>query len=362
MSPKGNPGARQNLLLLAGSIVVTLGAAEIGVRLLFREEIDTEFLITLDQQLEIGAFVRPADDPRLLYELEPGVRTTWYGVTVVISDDGCCRVSPKPSPTRAGARKVALLGDSTAFGWRVEYDHAYGELFRRRLESLLGEPVDLRNFAVPGYNTLQHLVCWEEKVRDWSPDLVIVHYDHNDPDPTNTAPVDYIPPEYGDNPIGSALVKLVSRRLRVARNRSQRHFQEPDGEQARIVDGFRASGPFYETHLEELATLVRGAGETGTKVALLVYDSGLRAHERFEDDPHWTGLHEPLVPRLEELGAEVLDLYPHYQAQMRASGWPNLTPFWLAPVDGHPNRVGHRFIARALADFVVERELLSAGR
>lgn len=335
--------------------VLALVAAEVVVRAFFAAEVDTESLRTLDRQLEVGDFIQPSDDPDLLFELEPGVTVRWHGVTVAISADGQYRESAKGSGTARDPIKVALIGDSTPFGWKTEYEHAYGELFRARLQARAGRDVELRNYAVPGYNAIQHWVVFRDKVVDWAPDLAILHYDHNDPDPTNGAPPGYIPPEYGDNPLRSALFKFAWRRLRTARNARTRHFREETGAETRLVDGFRAAGPLYRTHLEDLQRLARAAEAAGIPAVIMIYDSHLSAHANARSDPHYTELHAALTSRLQEFGYQVLDLYPRYQRLMAERGWKNLTPFWLDAGDGHPNRYGHLFMAEQLLDFVLAR-------
>ena len=54
-------------------------------------------------------------------------------------------LAPDPEEPADPAVRVALIGDSTAFGWGVEYESIYGEILRRELEKNLGAPVALRN-------------------------------------------------------------------------------------------------------------------------------------------------------------------------------------------------------------------------
>ena len=75
-------------------------------------------------------------------------------------------VSHAARDTRGGLR-VAVLGDSQAFGDGVEDDETFAAL-------LDGPHVVVRNHAVPGYGTDQEMLLFERDVRASAPDVVIV--------------------------------------------------------------------------------------------------------------------------------------------------------------------------------------------
>lgn len=110
---------------------------------------------------------------------------------------------------------MAALGDSTAFGWGVEYEASFPEIFRQRMEALSGKSIELRNYAVPAYNSEQESRLFTQRVlRSYSPNLLILSYDHNDPEPAVGTFLGAAPPEYGDNPLHSTLGKYVLRKAR----------------------------------------------------------------------------------------------------------------------------------------------------
>ena len=159
-----------NLLLLLGSVVLVSVATELAFRLYFRGTLSTEYLQEQIDHSWLGEFTQPSTQAGLRYELKPGVDVNCGGVRVATSSDGTHRISAAPPTSPAGpALKIAILGDSSSFGWGVEYEATYGELLRQLLEQRLGRPVELRNFSVPGYNSQQERVVFEEHVLPWQP-------------------------------------------------------------------------------------------------------------------------------------------------------------------------------------------------
>ena len=80
-------------------------------------------------------------------------------------------------------RRVAVLGDSIAFGYWVSDEQG----FARQLEELLGatvgangDRIEVLNFGVPGYNLEQEIEALRSKALAYSPDLVIVLFCLND--------------------------------------------------------------------------------------------------------------------------------------------------------------------------------------
>ena len=126
------------------------------------------------------ATVRRSDDPRLGFELRPGsvVRAE---VEYRVNADGL-RGPETTVEKPAGVRRVAVLGDSIAFGyWVAEKDG-----FPRQLEAMLNEAagkagrVEVLDFGVPGYNLDQEIEALRTRGLAFSPDLVIVAFCLND--------------------------------------------------------------------------------------------------------------------------------------------------------------------------------------
>ena len=81
-------------------------------------------------------------------------------------------LAPKPP----GVRRVALLGDSVAFGQAVPYADTMGGV----LEAELGDGAEVWNLAFPGYNTVQEAAALDVFGPRLEPDVVLVVWVTND--------------------------------------------------------------------------------------------------------------------------------------------------------------------------------------
>ncbi|MGC9328403.1 MAG: SGNH/GDSL hydrolase family protein, partial [Candidatus Hinthialibacter sp.] len=80
-------------------------------------------------------------------------------------------VEKDPSVTR-----VAVMGDSIAFGWRLPVEAA----FPSQLESILnqenGEQYEVLNFAAPGFTSFHAVKQYEQLVHNFHPDVLILAF------------------------------------------------------------------------------------------------------------------------------------------------------------------------------------------
>lgn len=150
----------------------------------FRQEFDQS------HRASISVFT---PNPVRIWDLTPGFqghREDWQErswVTISINSQGR-RDSEVPLAKPAGTYRIALVGDSVAFGARVQVQ----DDFATRLEaSLNARSTSLRyevlNFGVPGYGTWQELSMLEDKALAYQPDLVLLAFVVNDLSDNNQA-------------------------------------------------------------------------------------------------------------------------------------------------------------------------------
>jgi lysophospholipase L1-like esterase len=126
------------------------------------------------------ATVRRSDNPRLRFELRPSGRVT-AEVGYRVNSLGLRGPETTVEKPR-GVRRVALLGDSIAFGYWVEDRQGVA----RQLEALLGAAtagggrVEVLNFGVPGYNLEQDIEMLRSRALAFEPDVVVVLFCLND--------------------------------------------------------------------------------------------------------------------------------------------------------------------------------------
>jgi lysophospholipase L1-like esterase len=114
----------------------------------------------------------PIDDPVLAWKLDPnnkninkiGTRGSAYSTT---RTERTCR--------------IAILGDSYAYGFSVPYDQSFAGLLEKRLSEKPGTTsFEILNFGVIGYGTTQQLQKYKKDVEQYNPDIVLLAYVLND--------------------------------------------------------------------------------------------------------------------------------------------------------------------------------------
>jgi lysophospholipase L1-like esterase len=131
-------------------------------------------------RVRLGDIVRPSPNPRIVYELVPGLDVTFLRQPLRTSADGFRGPELGAGRTRPAVRVVGL-GDSVMFGWGVREEDAYLSL----LPALLGPATpgvawEVVNTAVPGYNTVMEVETLEAKGLRFDPDLVVLNFVGND--------------------------------------------------------------------------------------------------------------------------------------------------------------------------------------
>ncbi|HEY5647337.1 MAG TPA: GDSL-type esterase/lipase family protein, partial [Pseudomonadales bacterium] len=130
--------------------------------------------------LSLQHLIRWHENPRIIYDLVPGLRGTFRGRPLTINAQGF-RGPPVARAKPDGTLRIAGIGDSVMFGWGVGDDEPYLAGIGDRLAAALPERrVDWVNAAVPGYNTVNEVETLEQKLLDYTPDVVILGYVNND--------------------------------------------------------------------------------------------------------------------------------------------------------------------------------------
>jgi hypothetical protein len=157
-----------NLLLLTVSVLAVILTAEIIMRLTW----------------EMSGWVRRpiyrrSFNPYLRYELVPLAK---YDGISINSDGFRGREYPLQKPDRTF--RILMLGDSETFSIMLPEDKTLPVQLEKLLNSQASSVrFEVLNFGVEGYNTLQELEQLKVKGLKYSPDLIILNYCLNDPEP-----------------------------------------------------------------------------------------------------------------------------------------------------------------------------------
>jgi lysophospholipase L1-like esterase len=299
--------------------------------------------------------VRRSADPRLLFELRPGgvARAEVAYRINALGLRGPETTVDKP----AGVRRVAVLGDSIAFGYWV--DERDG--FARQLESLLqphaaGARVEVLDFGVPGYNLDQEIETLRTKALAFAPDAVVVAFCLNDLEGIFSYELGLVQDrsERRRTLLGRVRDELLRRSLLFSW--IEYRLSEAEARRRYVRTKNPLAGPLYaeavgqqEKALEgKFAVLQALLRPRGVPCLVVVFPM---LGVRFERYPY-RDLHAAVAQAAEADGLGVLDLLDCYSAY----------DFRALRVDVvHPSPLGHRVAAHAIRDALCARGWVCSG-
>ncbi|HEY9755341.1 MAG TPA: SGNH/GDSL hydrolase family protein [Oculatellaceae cyanobacterium] len=92
---------------------------------------------------------------------------------------------PRVTTKAPNVTRIALLGDSATEGMQVPLEATYGQALERRLNreaesAKIAKRFEVINFGCSGYSTGQQVLQYEQEVRKYHPDIVILMYNRGD--------------------------------------------------------------------------------------------------------------------------------------------------------------------------------------
>jgi lysophospholipase L1-like esterase len=285
----------------------------------------------------LGDVVRPSANPRIVYELIPGLDVELLGARLRTTRDGFRGEAVPPSRTRPAVRVVGL-GDSVMFGWGVREEDGYLARMAAMLEASSGVAWEVVNTAVPGYNTVMEVETLEVKGLRFDPDLVVLNFVGNDLGLPNF--IEERPDVLSLR--RSYLLDFVRGRLR----------GEPDAG-PRLVGVPAEVRRFGEAHLDRVPARYRGLLGPEAWRAAMERLRALSLEHGFEvvvlAHPALFGFARDTA---RELGFPLVETGQRVRAWAREQGIEDVQkpPLTLTAADPHPSAVGHEIIAQVLAD------------
>jgi lysophospholipase L1-like esterase len=331
-------------------------------------------------------FLLESDDDVLVYELTPGARARAWGADVVVNSHGF-RDDEVTLAKPPGTRRVVALGDSATFGVKLPVD----VLWPRRLEEDLAgsaPPVEVLNLGIVGYDLLEEVAFLERRGIAFDPDVVVVAYHLNDVG--NASPTrDYVQrlQTYGSPIYRIRLLQFLRGRLdRIQLSRAERTRNTEAvflAENRDRIASLEGDDELAELRAVFAARLDAADLSTGRHRYAAWYASPARlgklrfALERLHGlaDRHGFRVLVVVVPWLGDAGFEELydAAYAIVRHEVRRAGfdWLDVVPAFRAagmeelriePSDlGHPDAGGHRLLAEAVRNALLERGWLREG-
>lgn len=344
------PRVARKLLLVLASFLVAFGLVELGLRLF--HPVDYLRPVTVPPgNVWVAGLHQASSVPGLTYELRPGAiaeAKDAKGARVVVDSRGM-RGPELVEPKGARTLRIAVLGDSVAFGFGVEQDQTFSARLAAKLGALddRAHDYEVLNFAVTGYSSREEAAVLEAKALPLAPDVIVVAYYLNDPDfgPVNALRMAFHPTKAWER---SELLRFLAQKahqMELARNGGDyyRWLHAPDTAEWKSVPQ-----AFARMHALASAKKLHVVLAIFPTFALDVARGQERSIFATWDDYGYAPLHAQVRKAAEQESFTVLDVLDVF----RASG---KTPRELARDPDHPNALGHDLAAEALMKLLLER-------
>ena len=258
----------------------------------------------------------------------------WFALYTQLNSLGCR--DREWTPTKPpGARRIAFVGDSFAYGWGIERPE---DRLPDRIQSLFDRrasgTVEVMNVAKPGWGTADQLQPIQDMITVYGVDEIVLCYVANDIEKLLPTRDDFNPTRPPEarffNTDSSCLLDYFYRHVYLPRVPSVRNYHDW------LADGFGDEG-IWRRHQQQLGAIIRHCQEKGVtlRVVLLPFirTSG--------DKLHIAELHATLQRFFEANQTPVADLYPAV-AGLRGED------LVVNRNDAHPNAHAHELFAKAV--------------
>ena len=306
------------------------------------------------------------DDPDLPYYLRPDYETVARGMEMRTNHYGM-RGPDVPLRPAPGVRRILALGGSTTFGEAVAEEESWPARLEEILEERTGQPHEVLNAGVEGYNTRAELAFLQQRGLPLSPDVVVVGFSLDDGNRSPAmGPMGILTREPDQRVPTSAWTErstlylsarllpsfgwaFLTRDLSAGKRKNlSRDSPIERGLSARRKAFFRdRPEPGWSAMLGALEGFAQEGREHGVRVLIAILPYADQVHAPTPDlTPQ-----RRLMEKCSEYGLECLDLRDALESAQ--------PPLFLDGV--HPNPLGYRVIAEALADYLAPLESRAPG-
>jgi hypothetical protein len=310
-----------NTLIVVIALTVTLVAAEFATRFVMRD-------ITSTANLQ-----------------------TWYGSRwkenhVTLNSLGY-RDTEVPPLKSAETFRIAVMGDSFAFGVGIPAEERFSNLLGADLGSGCNLMVEVYNFSKPGLNTVQEIEVLRRDVLPLQPDAILLQWLPNDVEDYWQGMVQATPPML--LPLGAHkwLIKntaLYYHVYQASRSISIGTSQNVSYEDRLISKAGEPGSKEWLEHRQNILEFIKIADNAGINTSIILFPL-------FTKNPQlgyrMLPVHSIAQSACELSSAECLDLLDTYE---NATTESDFSEFWVNRLDSHPGKQANRLAADAILE------------
>jgi GDSL-like lipase/acylhydrolase family protein len=318
------------LLLVFFSLLLMALLLEVALRVAYYHSKD----FSMEMWKYAVAIKRPVPDPKQSFVHQPNSHGFFMGQEVSINSQGL-RDNEYSVEKPPGVYRIMLLGDSTTFGWGVAQSDTTAKILERELNAVHVpgyERFEVLNAGVGNYDTVQEVEYYKTRGRNFHPDLVILVYFINDPEPVPVENKTFLITR-------SYLVAYVTNRFDgVLRRLGTR----PDWK-AYYASLYNDNLPGFQACKAALIDLAATTRDEHAKLLVAL----LPELHQVNDDYPFTAAHQKIKDIVTAQNVSVVELIDG----LRNHG-PEIT-LWVTPLDDHPNAKANTLIAGQLRDAIL---------
>jgi lysophospholipase L1-like esterase len=326
------PSALLNLIVLVIAILFCCIAMEVALRVIFAHSLD----FSMEMWKYAVKLKHPVANPDLSFAHAPNRSAFLMGVPVSINSEGMRDrefLLEKPPDVY----RVMMLGDSTTFGWGVRQEDTAAKFLERKLNAALPpgyNRVEVMNTGVGNYDTVQEVTYYETIGWEYHPDLVVLVFFINDPEPV---PVE----KQGFLIDRSYLIAFATNRI----DGVMRHVGvRPDWKTyyASLYDDDR---PGFQACKEALVSLAHSTRSHDAKLLVAILPE---LHQINGDSYPFKAAHQKIKDVMTAENVPVLELIDGLKDR-----GPEET-LWVTALDDHPNAKANNLISDQLEQWILE--------
>ncbi len=315
-----------NIIILLITILIVLFLIEGVLRLANICEVAPK------QSGNLFTFIQKNKNPSMVYELKPNAEGYLAGKYVKINSQGMR--SSEISLKSENSYRIAFLGDSITFGWGVDANESYPEIFGEMLRKEFNKTIEILNFGVPGYVAEQQYEVLKDKVLDYNPDLLVIGNFLSNPDKIWNLYDTSIPIHPSIKIFfkeHSCLYNLVQDKWKILLNKAGEIDKSP------YIDLYNTDSETWKNYTSTLNKISMISKESNIPVIIFILPNWHNLNESYE----FIDIHNLLNKTIFEYNLHSIDTFPDLKNL-------NIVAEDYSIEHVHPNAKGHELLAEIL--------------